>query len=133
MARLKKIQAVDLSSAVADLLDEYGEEVYDHLGVAIEETAEKAAKDLRSVKKFSEQGHPTGVYSAGWTQEQTIRGRTSLVRVVYNQDYPQYAHLLEFGHANRGGGRTEGFTHIKPVNDWVQDEIVRAVEKAVKA
>lgn len=133
MARSKKIQAVDLSAAVAELLEEYGEEVYDHLADAIEETAEKATRDLRSVNKFSPQGHPTGVYAAGWTQEETIRGRTNLVRVVYNQDYPQYAHLLEFGHANRGGGRTEGFTHIKPVNDWVQDEIVRAVEKAVQS
>lgn len=133
MARLKKIQAVDLSAAVADLLEEYGEEVYDHLGDAIEKTAEQAVRDLQAVKKFSDEGHPTGVYSAGWTQEETIRGRTNVVRVVYNQDYPQYAHLLEFGHANRGGGRTRGYTHINPVNEWVQTAIVQAVEKAVKA
>lgn len=131
MARHKKIQAIDLTSAVDDLLEDYGDEVYDALGEAIEETAQEAVRSLRSVRKFNPERNPTGMYSAGWTAENVTRARTTQVTVVYNEDLPQYAHLLEFGHANRGGGRTREYEHIAPVNKEVEAQIAERVRRAL--
>ena len=129
MARKKTITAIDLSATVDQLLEEYGEEVFDDLDEVIEQTAEEAAKRLQSVKTFKPGRHPTGAYSAGWTQTERTRKRTNVERVVYNEDLAGLAHLLEFGHAKANGGRTDGFTHIKPVEEWVQNEIVEAFKR----
>lgn len=131
MARHKKIQAIDLTSAVDDLLEDYGDEVYDALGKAIEETAQEAVRSLRSVRKFNPERNPTGKYSAGWTAENVTRARTKQVTVVYNEDLPQYAHLLEFGHVTRNGGRSGEYEHIAPVNKEVKAQIAERVRRAL--
>ena len=66
-------------------------------------------------------------YGKGWTS-QFETGRLSYQGVIYNKDLPGLPHLLEHGHAKRGGGRVDGRVHIKPV----EDEIVKKFEKEVK-
>ena len=63
MARRKTIKPVDLTSAVEELLKEYGEEVFEVLDDAITDTTNEAVSDLHAVSDFSPQGNPTGAYS----------------------------------------------------------------------
>ena len=63
----------------------------------------------------------TGAYSKSWTVKTQKETANSLEVVVHSKNRYQLAHLLEHGHAKRGGGRVAGKPHIAP-----------AEEKAVK-
>lgn len=53
----------------------------------------------------------------------------SVTGVIYNKATPSLPHLLEHGHANRGGGRTPGRPHIAPA----EEQIVKEYEEEVKS
>ena len=125
----KKIRPLDLSSAVADLLDQYGEEIEAELAETIEELAEEGVRRLQSVNSFSAKGNPTGAYARSWTQEETQQTRTTRARTIYNADHYQLPHLLEFGHAKANGGRVQGYAHIAPVNSWIESQIVEQFKR----
>ncbi len=63
-----------------------------------------------TVKKQIESTAPkkTGKYSKSWAVKKTRETSDSIQVVVHSKRY-QLTHLLEFGHAKRGGGRTRAF------------------------
>lgn len=110
---------VDFSGEVMDILKEFGIEATEALGQSIEETAKESAKRLKS---NSPKGR-TGRYAKGWTTK-IERGRLTTSATVHGKSGTyQLAHLLEFGHAKRGGGRVGGIVHIAPVEQWAVEEV----------
>ncbi len=136
MAR-KKIKPINLDATVKDILNKYGDEVYDVLGDAVNETAEEATQKLKAVNSFAPGGNPSGAYSGSWLNEKVAAGRLGVKQVVRNEEHYRLTHLLEKGHVIRNGtgrtfGRVPAYPHIAPVNDWANDEVVRSVERKIK-
>ena len=70
----------------------------------VKETVTEVADGARDVAKS---GSPsdTGEYRKGWAVKKTEEKSGKLVLTVYNKNKPSLTHLLEKGHAKRGGGR----------------------------
>ena len=120
---MAKIPLDQLGNEIAKILSEYTEDVIEGIDEAGQEVAKEAVKELKvkSPKK-------TGVYAKGWTKKTEKKyGDVSTV-IIYNKNKPSLTHLLEHGHAKRGGGRVDGIPHIKPVEEKIIKEFSSKVE-----
>lgn len=110
----KQVPIDQLAVEVDKILQKYGDDVQDNLNDIVKDITKKGAKTLKAESQSTFGG--TGKYAAGWTT-QAETGRVSAQGTIYNGRLPGLPHLLEHGHANRGGGRTPGRVHISKVED----------------
>lgn len=99
----------NLHEAILNELYEFSYEVEQ----IVQEELDKGAQDLKNELKATSPKR-SGRYAKNWKVKKNGRSRT-----VYNGK-PTYrvTHLLEYGHASRGGGRKVGaIPHIKPAED----------------
>ena len=73
----------------------------------------------------------TGAYSKSWSVKATKETSESLELVVYSKNRYQIAHLLEHGHAKRGGGRTKACVHIAPAEEAGAKQLEDDISKAL--
>lgn len=119
-----KTSMEQLEAAVGRILREYGDEIDQNVGEVTTRLARSGAAALRTASANTFGG--SGRYAKGWTATiQKTRAGTSAV--VHNAETPGLPHLLENGHANRGGGRTPGRPHIAPI----EAELVATFEREV--
>ena len=115
----------DLEKAVSDILAEYSVDVSKAAETAITTVAKEATKKLK-------QSAPrrTGKYAKGWASK-VEKGALTVEATVYGKTGTyQLAHLLEHGHARRGGGRNvDGIVHIKPVEEWAVSEVQKRIKE----
>lgn len=123
----KKVPLEQLQVEINKILEKYGENVNQNVQEITKEFAKKGAKAISGEAKSKFGG--TGKYASGWTS-QVEEKRMTTQGIIYNKT-PGLPHLLENGHANRGGGRTPGRSHIAPVEEKLIAEFTKAVEKAV--
>ena len=69
----------------------------------------------------------TGKYAEGWTSR-VETDRLSATGTIYTGKLPGLPHLLEHGHAKRGGGRVPGRVHIAPVEKILESAFMRAIQ-----
>ena len=117
-------KTIDLEKEIGKILQQYG----DNLTENIKEVTKKVARaGVKSVKANSQSTFGgTGKYAAGWTSR-VEDGRFSAQGTIYNKSLPGLPHLLENGHAKRGGGRVPGRAHIAPV----ESELIKQFEDAI--
>ena len=87
----------------------------------------------KSVKKDIQANAPkkTGAYSKSWTVKTTKETSESLELTVHSQKKYQLAHLLEKGHAKRGGGRTKAIPHIAPAEEKAVKDLEADIKRAL--
>lgn len=112
----------NLSEEIAKALSVYTNEVEESLEKAKIKVARDAAKTL---KKSSPE--KTGNYASGWAVKQV-----GTARVVHNKTDWQLTHLLENGHAKKGGGRVAAKVHIKPVEEKAINDFEKSFKEAIE-
>ena len=105
----QKIRIEQLASTVIEEMQDYSELTVQDMKSAVKKIASAARKEVQA-------GAPvrTGKYQKSWSTKALLETAVSLQMVVYSPSRYQLAHLLEFGHAKRRGGRTRAFPHIAP-------------------
>ncbi|MFK4309987.1 hypothetical protein ABH957_004681 [Bacillus sp. RC242] len=111
----------DFASEIARELQRYANVVEEELMVAQEEVADVVVDKLKqsSLKK-------TGGYRKGWRKKKDGKS------IVVHNSKGQLTHLLENGHAKVGGGRVPARVHIRPVEEYVINELPRRIERALE-
>lgn len=115
------------AATLSKLLQEYEADTTKNIKELAKKFAQKGAKEVKSA---SGQFGGSGKYASGWTSKYE-EGRLSAQGIIYNSKTPGLPHLLENGHAKRGGGRVGGRTHIAPVEEKLIEEFTKAVEGAI--
>jgi|SRR5690625_1689317 len=112
----------DLSKEIAKALRDFTSDIERGLERSKEETAKNGVKELRVTSPIR-----TGSYSKGWRAK-----RIGSSWVVYNKTDYQLTHLLEKGHAKRGGGRVQPKVHIAPVEEKMIIGYEKQLEKVIR-
>lgn len=100
----------NMDAAIMDILNEYEEFTVQ----TVREATQKIAKEgVKALKSSSGAFGGSGKYARGWTST-SEGGRLDTTVTIHNRT-PGLPHLLENGHAKRGGGRVAGRVHIAPV------------------
>ena len=114
-----------LDSAIKKILLEYTDTFKQTLDTATKEIAKAGAAAIKAnARAYGWKNYPNG-----WTY-QVQSTRISSRAVIYRNQSPGLAHLLEKGHAIPGG-RTKAKPHIAPVEEKLQEAYFDAVEDAV--
>src|SRR5699024_6279672 len=105
----------------------------------LEGDADLGAEDMQAavkqaaatVRKDIEASAPrnTGDYARSWTVKTTKESSNALQVTVHSRNRYQLAHLLEYGHAKRGGGRVAARPHIAAAEAAGIEQLEREIER----
>lgn len=122
-------------------------------GVPIAQFAEKIMKELIAYEKVTEEAMKVSVrraanttkkniktgapkrskaYEKSWGVKKLEENPHALTLTVYSRNRYQLAHLLEKGHAKRGGGRTKAISHIAPAEKLGEEQLMRDIERIAR-
>ena len=126
----KRVTIDNLAAEISKMVNEYCEDVADGVDIATKKTAQLGARALNAASGASFGGKK---YRSSWTTQYEKR-RLGSAAVIHSK-IPGLPHLLEHGHASRGGGRhIPGKRHIAPIEQEVieayEREVTNSIEKA---
>ena len=116
-----------MADVIMEGLEEYAQLAADDMKKAVKKAGTQARKDIQENAPVM-----TGAYAKSWAAKTTKKTANAMEIVVYSRNRYQLAHLLEFGHALRKGGRTRAFPHIAPAEERAAQTLEREVEKALR-
>ena len=73
-----------------------------------------------------------GSYARSWRTMTTSDTFSSYEKEVHNKDHFQLTHLLENGHAKRGGGRVSPRIHIKPAEEQAERNFINDLKSMIR-
>ena len=120
-------------TTVDAMADEIMKGLTDYADLADTSMKKVVRKTAKSVKDeiFANAPKRTGAYSKSWTAKKTKENSHSLEMTVHSKNRYQLAHLLEKGHAKRGGGRVSGKPHIAPAEENGVQLLEHLIEEAL--
>ena len=121
----KVVTADRFAAAVEAILADYEGSVERITEETTKAVAQKGLALLKSEARAKFKG--TGEYAKGWRSKLELK-RMHPRAILYNAKLPGLPHLLEHGHAKRGGGRVAGRAHIAPVEKIVNETYQHTLE-----
>ena len=123
----RRVSIDQLSSAITECLDEYASLSTDGVKKAVKKAGNTVRKDINTSAPVL-----SGRYAKSWQAKATKETSQSLEVTVYSPSRYMLAHLLEHGHAKRGGGRVRAIPHIAPAEAHGEEDLLRDIENALK-
>lgn len=123
---MANIQIDDLATEIMNGLMEYKDLVTSDMKAAVRKAGQSVKKDIRANAPKK-----TGAYSKSWKVSTTKETSESLELTIHSPKKYQLAHLLEKGHAKRGGGRTRAVPHIAPAEENAVKQLKSDIRNAI--
>lgn len=120
--RKSTIHVEDLAREVMKEMQAYADLATDEMKVAVKNAAD-------TVKKVASEKAPkkTGKYSKSFATTKRKEKSYSVEYAVWSPTDYRRVHLLEFGHAKRGGGRTRAFPHMAPAEQAGKEQLEKDI------
>lgn len=122
-----KVAIGGLANAVMKELNDYAQAATEDVKKAVKNAGTAVRKDIQANAPTD-----TGAYAKSWSVKNVSETSHSLEVVVYSRNRYQMAHLLEFGHAKRGGGRVPGRAHIAPAEEAGIKQLEAEIERCLR-
>ena len=123
---MQTIKAEDLTDAVMEGLRDYARLATEDLKAAVREAGQSARKELRTTAPKK-----TGAYRKSWTYKVIGETANTINVTVHSKDRYRLTHLLEHGHAKRGGGRVKAIPHISVAQDNAVEKMTKSIERSL--
>ncbi len=115
------------ADAIMESLEKYADLATDAMKRDVEEVAAGVTKEIRNTAPVL-----TGRYTKSWKKRRTSENANAVTYTVYSGNRYQIAHLLEHGHAKRGGGRVAAIPHIEPAEERGREELVEKIVEDIQ-
>ena len=115
-----------LSAAVMEELEEYADLAAEDMKSAVKKAAATVRKDIEASAPKD-----TGDYAKSWAVKTTKESSNAMQVTVHSRNRYQLAHLLEYGHAKRGGGRVAARSHIVDAEKAGIEQLEREIERSL--
>ena len=123
----QRVSVDGLADAIMEQLDEYRELATDKMKKAVKDAGKTVKNQIGSTAPVR-----TGRYAKSWTSRTTAESSSDIEVTVYSPSRYMLAHLLENGHAKRGGGRVRAIPHIAPAEEIGAEQLEADITKALK-
>ena len=120
----ERVSVGEMASAIMESLEEYADLATEDLKRAVRSAGNTVKKEIRENAPKR-----TGAYGKSWAVKVSKETSNSLEVTVYMAYW--LAHLLEFGHAKRGGGRVAGKAHIAPAEESAIKKLEAEIERSL--
>ena len=125
---MQNVSVDEVAITISKALEEYRDLSADELKKACKRAAKTVREEIQSNAP-----RRTGKYAKSWTVRTVSETSGGVELIVHSKDRYMIAHLLENGHAKRGGGRVRAIPHIKPAEEkgikQLEDDITKALQK----
>ena len=130
---MSKIGPEEFSKALEQLLEDYAEVTEEAVMHGLIQTADECVDDLKSANPPGS-GHYRSWkrYNGGWSRTKLSANKKKGFTTIIHNKYYQLTHLLENGHALKGGGRAAAFEHIAPAERKAQEKLSQNIIKQIK-
>ena len=123
-----KTKIDNMADAIMEGLLEYADASTDMVKEAVKKAGNTVKKEISANAPSR-----TGKYKKSFTVTKQEESSNGMTVVVHSKNRYQLTHLLEKGHAKRGGGRVAAIPHIAPAEEkgikQLQEEIERGLSK----
>ncbi len=121
------IRIDQLADTVMKGLQEYKDLATEDLKADVQKAAKTVQQQIKETAPKK-----TGRYAKSWVSRKTEETSDSIKYTVHSKKRYQLTHLLENGHAKRGGGRVAARVHIAPAEQAGAEQLVRDIERDLK-
>ena len=122
-----------MATKIDNLANEIMEGLKEYADLASDDVKKAVRKAGNTVRKEISENAPkdTGAYAKSWSVKKTKETSNSLEVTVYSKNRYQLAHILEHGHAKRGGGRVAARPHIAQAEQSAVETLDSEIAKAL--
>lgn len=123
----QNVSIEDFPAVVKKGLEEYCDFSAEEVKQIVKEVSESVKDEIKANAPVD-----TGAYQKSWRVSKDRETATSLSMVVHSEKRYRLTHLLEKGHAKRGGGRVPAQVHIAPAEANAEKQLIEKVERSLR-